>query len=45
VLAKGVRTADLAGKTHATVSTAEMGQRVVEAVKSIVDSNRKKMSA
>ena len=33
VLAEGVRTADLAGKTHAAVSTAEMGSRVVEAVK------------
>jgi 3-isopropylmalate dehydrogenase len=33
VLAKGARTADLAGKTHAAISTAEMGRRVVEAVK------------
>ena len=31
VLAKGARTADLAGKSHAAISTAEMGQRVVEA--------------
>lgn len=33
VLAKGARTADLAGKGHAAISTAEMGRRVVEAVK------------
>ena len=33
VLAKGARTADLAGKTHAVISTEEMGRRVVEAVK------------
>lgn len=33
VLSKGARTADLAGKTHTAISTAEMGQRVVEAVK------------
>ncbi len=33
VLAQGTRTADLAGKTHAAVSTTEMGRRVVEAVK------------
>jgi 3-isopropylmalate dehydrogenase len=33
VLAQGARTADLAGKTHAAISTAEMGKRVVEAVK------------
>lgn len=33
VLAKGARTADLAGKTHAAISTVEMGRRVVEAVK------------
>ena len=32
VLAKGARTADLAGKGHAAISTAEMGRRVVEAV-------------
>jgi 3-isopropylmalate dehydrogenase len=32
-LAKGARTADLAGKTHTAISTMEMGQRVVEAVK------------
>jgi 3-isopropylmalate dehydrogenase len=32
VLADGARTADLAGKTHAAISTAEMGRRVVEAV-------------
>ena len=33
VLARGARTADLAGKTRAAMSTAEMGQRVVQAVK------------
>jgi 3-isopropylmalate dehydrogenase len=34
VLANGARTADLAGKSHPAISTAEMGRRVVEAVKS-----------
>jgi 3-isopropylmalate dehydrogenase len=34
VLAQGARTADLAGKTRAAISTTEMGRRVVEAVKS-----------
>ena len=33
VLAQGGRTADLAGKSHAAISTSEMGRRVVEAVK------------
>jgi 3-isopropylmalate dehydrogenase len=33
VLSKGARTADLAGKTHKAISTAEIGRRVVEAVK------------
>jgi 3-isopropylmalate dehydrogenase len=33
VLAQGARTADLAGKTHAAISTTEMGRRVVEAVR------------
>jgi 3-isopropylmalate dehydrogenase len=33
VLSQGARTADLAGKTHAAISTTEMGRRVVEAVK------------
>lgn len=33
VLAQGARTADLAGKSHAGISTGEMGRRVVEAVK------------
>src|SRR5579871_6779627 len=33
VLGKGARTADLAGKSHASISTAEMGGKVVEAVK------------
>jgi 3-isopropylmalate dehydrogenase len=33
VLDKGARTADLAGKSHKAISTAEMGSRVVEAMK------------
>ncbi|MGC1452952.1 MAG: 3-isopropylmalate dehydrogenase [Candidatus Sulfotelmatobacter sp.] len=33
VLGQGARTADLAGKSHAAISTGEMGKRVVEAVK------------
>jgi len=33
VLSEGARTADLAGKMHAAISTAEMGSRVVDAVK------------
>lgn len=33
VLSEGACTADLAGKTHAAISTEEMGQRVVKAVK------------
>jgi 3-isopropylmalate dehydrogenase len=32
VLAQGARTADLAGKSHAAISTTEMGRRVVQAV-------------
>jgi 3-isopropylmalate dehydrogenase len=32
VLAKGARTADLAGKSHPTISTTEMGRLAVEAV-------------
>jgi 3-isopropylmalate dehydrogenase len=32
-LSQGAKTADLAGKTHAAISTAEMGHRVVEAAK------------
>ena len=35
VLSQGARTADLAGKTQAQISTAEMGTRVVTAVKEI----------
>jgi 3-isopropylmalate dehydrogenase len=35
VLAKGARTADLAGKTHATISTTEMGRHVVEAIQAL----------
>jgi 3-isopropylmalate dehydrogenase len=31
-LSQGARTADLAGKTHKAISTAEMGRRVLEAV-------------
>jgi 3-isopropylmalate dehydrogenase len=34
VLSQGSRTADLAGKSQASISTAEMGARVVDAVKS-----------
>jgi 3-isopropylmalate dehydrogenase len=45
VLAQGARTADLAVKTHVAISTAEMGQQVVDAVKSITDSERKKRLA
>ncbi len=33
VLAQGARTADLAGKSHAAISTIEMGRRVVDAVR------------
>ncbi len=33
VLEQGARTADLAGKSHVAISTSEMGQRVVGAVK------------
>ncbi len=32
VLGKGARTADLAGKSHSAITTAQMGQQVVEAV-------------
>ncbi len=35
VLSQGARTADLAGKAGATISTAEMGRRVIEAVISV----------
>lgn len=38
VLSQGARTADLAGKSHSAISTAEMGSRVVEAVKAGVGS-------
>jgi 3-isopropylmalate dehydrogenase len=34
VLTSGARTADLAGKTHAAISTVEMGEKVVRAVAS-----------
>jgi 3-isopropylmalate dehydrogenase len=41
VLSKGYRTADLARKSQATVSTSEMGRQVMEAVKSsIVEAER-----
>lgn len=33
VLSNGARTADLAGKKHPSISTAEMGRRVIDAVK------------
>jgi len=33
VLSQGARTADLAGKGHAAISTGEMGNRVVETVR------------
>ena len=33
VLSQGARTADLAGKSHAAISTTQMGGKVVEAVK------------
>jgi 3-isopropylmalate dehydrogenase len=35
VLAKGARTADLAGKTHATISTTVMGRQVVQAIQAL----------
>ena len=44
VLAQGARTPDLAGKSHAAISTTEMGRRVVEAVKA-APSQRPKRSA
>ncbi|MGO9086602.1 MAG: 3-isopropylmalate dehydrogenase [Candidatus Sulfotelmatobacter sp.] len=37
VLSQGARTADLAGKAHAAISTSEMGRRVVEALKAGVE--------
>jgi hypothetical protein len=33
VLSSGARTPDLAGKSHAAISTPEMGSRVVAAMK------------
>lgn len=46
-LASGARPADLAGKGHAAISTAEMGHRVVDAVKAAAgaDSQRAEKSA
>jgi 3-isopropylmalate dehydrogenase len=35
VLAKGARTADLVGKGHTAISTAEMGRKVVGAITSV----------
>ena len=35
VLSQGARTADLAGKTHPSISTADMGSRVVMLVKEV----------
>jgi 3-isopropylmalate dehydrogenase len=37
VLSEGARTADLAGKSHAAISTTEMGRRVVEALKAMTN--------
>lgn len=47
VLAQGARTADLAGKKHAAISTAEMGPRVIDAVResAIAASPRSEKSA
>jgi 3-isopropylmalate dehydrogenase len=45
VLAHGARTADLTGKTHSAISTAEMGNRVVEAVKTAVSKEQSQKSA
>src|ERR1019366_3602021 len=45
VLQGGARTADIAGKSHAAISTGEMGSRVVEAVKATHASHRAETSA
>jgi 3-isopropylmalate dehydrogenase len=45
VLSKGARTADLAGKTHAPVSTAQMGSKVVDAVTAGASSRPNEKSA
>jgi 3-isopropylmalate dehydrogenase len=45
VLAHGARTADLTGKTHSAISTAEMGQLVVDAVKATDTKKQAKRSA
>src|ERR1700733_4324014 len=37
VLSEGARTADLAGNSHAAISTTEMGRRVVEALKALAN--------
>src|ERR1700730_9418515 len=44
VLSQGARTADLAGKSHAAISTTEMGRRVVEVVKATNVSHRAEKS-
>ena len=44
VLAQGARTADLAGKSHAAISTTEMGRRVVEAVKAAMQLRMRRRS-
>jgi 3-isopropylmalate dehydrogenase len=45
VLAQGARTADIAGKSHAAISTTEMGRRVVEALKTWAASHPAEKSA
>jgi 3-isopropylmalate dehydrogenase len=40
VLSEGARTSDLAGKSHPAISTAEMGHRVVAALKAAVGATR-----
>ena len=45
VLSKGARTADLAGKTHAALSTTEMGRTVVEAVRASASAGAGEKSA
>jgi hypothetical protein len=47
VLTEGWRTADLVGKTQTAISTAEMGRRVLDGVKSSVisASGKKEKSA
>jgi len=40
VLTEGARTADLAGKAHAAISTVEMGRRVVETVSRVASTQK-----